>query len=133
MSHLLDDTQAARDMTNAMRSLLYAFHEDIVRRTCELPRVLDAREQRDIEIMVGEFMRRSGNYESRIDEIRQRAEAGLRYRHRRHPDLIRNPGFIDPRAQGRRRSRKGSAFLICALTEQSIVTRIWCIVDIKQA
>ena len=78
MSHLLDDTQAARDMTNAMRSLLYAFHEDIVRRRCELPPVLDARERRDVEIMVGEFVARSGNYDSRIDEIRHRAESGLR-------------------------------------------------------
>lgn len=79
MSHLLDDTQAARDMTNAMRSLLYAFHEDVVRGACALPPVLDVRERRDIEIMVGEFVARSGNYETRIDEIRQRAESGLRY------------------------------------------------------
>ena len=79
MSHLLDDADAARDMTNAIRSLLYAFHEDLVRRRCEMPAVIDDRERRDIEIMVGEFMARSGNYESRIDEIRHRAEAGVRY------------------------------------------------------
>jgi hypothetical protein len=79
MSHLLDDADAARDMSNAMRSLLYAFHEDVVRRRCDLPRVLDERERRDIEIMVGEFIVRSGNYESRIDEIRHRAESGVRH------------------------------------------------------
>ena len=79
MSHLLDDADAARDMTNAIRSLLYAFHEDAVRRRCEMPAVIDDRERRDIEIMVGEFMARSGNYESRVDEIRHRAETGLRH------------------------------------------------------
>jgi hypothetical protein len=79
MSHLLDDADAARDMTNAIRSLLYAFHENEVRCRCDLPMVLDARERRDIEIMVGEFIARAGNYASRIDEIRHRAEAGLRY------------------------------------------------------
>jgi hypothetical protein len=79
MSHLLDDANAARDMTNAIRSLLYAFHEDVIRRRCDLPPILDVRERRDIEIMVGEFMVRSGNYESRIDEIRQKAESGVRY------------------------------------------------------
>jgi hypothetical protein len=78
MSHLLDATEAARDMTNAMRALLYAFHEDVVRRRCDLPLILDARERRDIEIMVGEFMARSGNHESRIDEIRHKAELSLR-------------------------------------------------------
>ena len=79
MSHLLDDADAARDMSNAMRSLLYAFHEDVVRRRCQLPLVLDERERADIEIMVGEFIVRSGNYESRIDEIRHRAESGVRH------------------------------------------------------
>ena len=79
MSHLLDDADAARDMTNAIRSLLYAFHEDVVRRRCDLPPIIDERERRDIEVMVGEFMVRSGNYESRIDEIRHRAESDVRY------------------------------------------------------
>lgn len=79
MSHLLDDADAARDMTNAIRSLLYAFHEDVVRRRCDMLPVIDDRERRDIEVMVGEFMARSGDYESRIGEIRHRAEAGLRH------------------------------------------------------
>ena len=79
MSHLLDDADAARDMTNAIRALHYAFHEDVLRRRCGLPPVLDVRERRDIEIMVGEFVARSGDYEARTDEIRQRAESSLRH------------------------------------------------------
>ena len=79
MSHLLDDAEAARDMTDAMRALLYAFHEDVVRRRCNLPPIIDAHERHDVEIMVGEFIARSGDYEFRTDEIRHRAEAGLRH------------------------------------------------------
>ena len=79
MSHLLDDADAARDMTNAIRALHYAFHEDVVRRRCELPPLLDTNERRDVEIMVGEFLARSGSYEARTDEIRQRVESSLRY------------------------------------------------------
>jgi hypothetical protein len=79
MSHLLDDADAARDMTNAIRALHYAHHEDIVRRRCELPVVLDDRERRDVDIMVGEFIVRSGSYDARTEEIRQRAESSLRH------------------------------------------------------
>jgi hypothetical protein len=93
MSHLLDDADAARDMTNAIRSLLYAFHEDLVRRQCDLPLIIDVRERRDIEIMVGEFMVRSGDYESRIDEIRHRAESGLRNGS--------DPGYFETAGPGR--------------------------------
>lgn len=78
MSHLLDDATAARDMTDAIRALHYAYHEDMVRRRCELPTVLNAQERRDVEIMVGEFLARSGSYEARTEEIRQRAEARIR-------------------------------------------------------
>jgi hypothetical protein len=78
MSHLLDDANAARDMANAIRALHYAFHEDRVRRRCDLPPVLDSRERRDVEIMVGEFVARSGSYEARTEEIRQRVESHLR-------------------------------------------------------
>ena len=78
MSHLLDDADAARDMTNAIRALHYAFHEDVVRRRCELTPLLDVYERRELEIMVGEFMARSGSYEARTSEIRYRAEAGMR-------------------------------------------------------
>jgi hypothetical protein len=78
MSHLLDDADAARDMTNAIRSLHYAFHEDVVRRRCGLPLVLDTHERRDLDIMIGEFRARSGNYEARTEEIGRRAESFYR-------------------------------------------------------
>ena len=78
MSHLLDDADVTRDMTNAIRALHYAFHEDVVRRRCELPTVLDDRERRDIDVMAGEFAARSGDYRARADEIRRRAESNFR-------------------------------------------------------
>ena len=79
MSHLLDDADAARDMTNAIRALHYAHHEDVVRRRCKLPLVLDDRERREVDIMVGESIVRSGSYEARTGEIRQRVELGFRH------------------------------------------------------
>ena len=75
MSHLMDDANAARDMTNAIRALQYSFHEDVVRRRCELPRVIDDRDERDLLIMVTELAQRSGSYEDRIGEILDRAES----------------------------------------------------------
>ena len=74
MSHLMDDADAARDMSNAIRALQYSFHEDVVRRRCELPRVLDDRDTRDLVLMVTELAERSGNYETRINDIRKQAE-----------------------------------------------------------
>jgi hypothetical protein len=74
MSHLLDDMNSARDMTNAIRALQYSFHEDVVRRRCDLPRILDDRDERDLVIMVTELVRRSGSYESRVHEISSRAD-----------------------------------------------------------
>jgi hypothetical protein len=77
MSHILDDAEAARDMSNAIRALQYAFHEDMVRRRCGLPRLLDDRDERDLVIMIGEMAQRSGSYEARSDEIGRRAEASI--------------------------------------------------------
>jgi len=74
MSHLLDDANAARDMTNAIRALQYSFHEDVVRRRCDLPRIIDDRDERDLLIMVTELAQRSGSYEDRIVEILERAD-----------------------------------------------------------
>jgi hypothetical protein len=74
MSHLMDDADAARDMSNAIRALQYAFHEDVVRRRCELPRLLDDRDERDLVIMVSEMARRSGSYQDRTDEIQRMTE-----------------------------------------------------------
>jgi len=48
-------------MSNAMRALQYSYHEDIVRRRCDLPRILDDRDSRDLSIMVAELAKRSGS------------------------------------------------------------------------
>jgi hypothetical protein len=74
MSHILGDPNAARDMTNAIRALLYTFHENIVRRRCDLPRRLNERDERELVIMISELAKRTGSYEDRSDEIRQLAE-----------------------------------------------------------
>jgi len=75
MTHLLDDAEAARDMTNALRALQYVFHEHVVRRCCELPLLLDDRGERDLQIMVTELASRAGSYEDRIGEILEQADA----------------------------------------------------------
>lgn len=74
MSHLMDDADAARDMSNAMRALQYSFHEDVVRRHCDLPRFIDDRDERDLMIMVTEMAKRSGSYDDRIAAIGSRVE-----------------------------------------------------------
>ena len=76
MSHFLDDAESAQEMTNALRALHYSFHEDVVRRRCSLPPVLDDRETRDLTIMVSELAKRSGSYEDRTEAIRDQAFAG---------------------------------------------------------
>jgi hypothetical protein len=73
----MDDANAARDMTNAMRALQYSFHENVVRSRCELPRLIDDRDERDLVIMITELAKRSGSYEDRSDRIRRKAEASL--------------------------------------------------------
>ena len=75
MSHIIGDPNAARDMSNAIRALLYTFHENIVRRRCELPRRLNERDERELVIMISELARRTGSYEDRSAEIRHHAEA----------------------------------------------------------
>jgi hypothetical protein len=73
MRFLLDSAEAANDMSNALRSLLYSHHEDTVRHVCDLPSLLDERESRDLMIMVAELEKRSGSYEQRAREICERA------------------------------------------------------------
>ncbi len=74
MSHFLDDADATREMTDALRALHYAYHEDFVRRRCELPRNLDQRETRDLVVMVSELARRAGDYDKRTEAIRRQAD-----------------------------------------------------------
>ncbi len=69
MSFLLDDADSARDMSNAMRALQYSFHEDVVRRRCGLPLILDDQGNRELQIMVAELAKRSGSFQDRITEI----------------------------------------------------------------
>jgi hypothetical protein len=47
-------------MSNAMRALQYSFHEDVVRRHCGLPLILDDQGDRELQIMVTELAKRSG-------------------------------------------------------------------------
>lgn len=75
MRFLLDSSDATDDMTNALRGLLYSFHEDLVRRICDLPSLLDERESRDLLVMVLELEKRCGSYDARIHLIQERAEA----------------------------------------------------------
>ena len=74
LSYFLDDADATRDMSNAMRALQYAFHEDVVRRRCSLPLLLGDRENRELLIMVAELAARSGSYRERAAEIRREVE-----------------------------------------------------------
>lgn len=73
LMHLLDQEDTAADMTDALRALLYTFHEDIARRRCELPRLLNDRATRHLVRMASELSDRSGDYEARIAEILKRA------------------------------------------------------------
>jgi hypothetical protein len=73
MRFLLDSGDVTDDMTSAMRALLYSYHEDNVRHVCDLPSLLDERESRDLMIMVAELEKRSGSYDQRTREIRERA------------------------------------------------------------
>lgn len=73
MRFLLDSADAADDMSNALRAMLYSYHEDAVRHVCDLPTLLDDRESRDLTIMVIELEKRCGNYNDRIRAICKRA------------------------------------------------------------
>jgi len=78
MGFLMDDAVTVHDMTNVMRALTYSYNEDLVRRRCDLPVLLEDMETRDLKTMVTELQQRSGNYEGRASEIRRKADT--RYR-----------------------------------------------------
>jgi hypothetical protein len=78
MGFLMDDAMAVNDMASVMRSLAYTYHEDVVRRRCDLPVLLDEMEIRDLRTMMTELQERGGDYEERASEIRRTAET--RYR-----------------------------------------------------
>jgi len=74
ISHIMGDADMARDMCNALRSLQYAFHENVARRCSNLNLLGDDRDERDLMIMVGELEKRGGNYANRIAAISSRVE-----------------------------------------------------------
>lgn len=73
MSHLTDDDHHTADMMHSLRSLLYAFHEDLVRRLCKLPSMLNEQGTRELVLMISELANRAGDYTDRVDAITQRA------------------------------------------------------------
>ena len=74
LKHLMESTDGARDMGHALRSLLYAFHEDRIRRQCGLALVLNDRATRDLIMMVSELADRSGDYVEQVRAISDRAD-----------------------------------------------------------
>ena len=74
MGFLMDDADIAADMANAVRALMYALHEDVSRRQCDLPLQLNERDTRELVLMVSELEKRAGNYVQRIIEIGERAQ-----------------------------------------------------------
>lgn len=78
MGFLMDDAVAVHDMTSVMRALTYSYHEDLVRRRCDLPVLLEDMETRDLKTMMTELQRRSGDYDERASDIRRKADT--RYR-----------------------------------------------------
>ena len=78
MGFQMDDATAVQDMTSMMRSLAYTYHEDVLRRRCDLPLLLDDMEIRDLRTMMIELKERGGDYEERASEIRRTADS--RYR-----------------------------------------------------
>jgi ribosomal protein L17 len=60
-------------MSDALRALLYAFHEDLARRRATLPLLLNERATRHLVRMVSQLAERAGNYATRIQTIGTRA------------------------------------------------------------
>lgn len=71
---LMNDKDIAVDMADAMRSLMYAFHEDDARRRCGLPPLLDEQRARELSVMVAQLETRAGSYADRVLEIASRAD-----------------------------------------------------------
>ena len=73
MAHLQEDAAGVHDMTDALRSLMYSFHEDLARRLSNLPLILNDRGTRELVTMISELADRAGSYEQRVSEITERA------------------------------------------------------------
>ena len=60
MNGIMPSATTTGDMTEAMRALLYAFHENRVRRQCDLPELLNDRAASDLATMVTALADESG-------------------------------------------------------------------------
>ncbi len=74
MSYLTGDGRGNRDMSMALRSLLYSFHEDLARRISGLEPILDERNNRELLTMISVLTERAGDYMPRVDAIQERAD-----------------------------------------------------------
>lgn len=74
MAHLQNDGVGVDDMANALRSLMYVFHEDRARRLAGMPLMLNDRGMRELVMMVSELAQRAGNYDRRVEAISDRAD-----------------------------------------------------------
>ena len=70
---LMQDADVAQDMADALRSIMYAFHEHDARQRCGLPPLLDEPRARELSVMVAQLQTRAGDYGDRILEITSRA------------------------------------------------------------
>jgi hypothetical protein len=74
MGTLMQDAEIAADMAGALRSLMYAYHEDAARQQCELPALLDDRQARELGVMISQLEIRAGSYADRVVDITSRAD-----------------------------------------------------------
>lgn len=63
MQFLIDSAEHTHDMSSALRSMFFSFHEDGIRRQFSLPSLLDERETRDLLIMVSDLVDRAGKHD----------------------------------------------------------------------
>ena len=71
---LMQDADIAQDMADALRTIMYAFHEHVARQRCGLPVLLDEQRARELSVMVAQLEMRAGDYADRIREITSRAD-----------------------------------------------------------
>ncbi len=73
MRYVSEGDSGVADMSLALRSLLYSFHEDLTRRRSGLPLILNDRDTRELITMISELAERGGDYQQRIADIAARA------------------------------------------------------------
>ena len=71
---LMQDPDVTQDMADALRAMMYAFHEHVARQRCGLPTLLDEQRARELCVMVAQLETRAGDYAERILEITSRAD-----------------------------------------------------------